>query len=161
MITVRRAGVLDTRQMAELLNEIIAQGGTTALTEHVTAKDIQDWMATHSEVSAWHVAEDDKGDILGFQLITPQDDLPAQAVDIATFAKVGKVKMGIGSKLFEKTKAAAHQLGYAWINANIRADNHGGLAYYQSRGFEDYGTKKGVALADGQSVDKILKRYVL
>jgi ribosomal protein S18 acetylase RimI-like enzyme len=50
-------------------------------------------------------------------------------------------------------------LGYVWINANIRADNEGGLIYYQSRGFRDYGRREGVALASGLVVDKVLKRY--
>ncbi|MEC3861591.1 hypothetical protein VK792_09875 [Mesobacterium sp. TK19101] len=36
MITIRRATQLDTRQMAELLNQIIDAGGTTAITQPVT-----------------------------------------------------------------------------------------------------------------------------
>ncbi len=161
MITVRRAGPLDARPMAELLNEIIAEGGTTALTKPVSAQDLRDWMESESHQSAWHIAEDEEGDVLGFQLIKPEAYLPDEAVDIATFAKVGRVKMGIGSKLFEKTQEAARQLGYRWINANIRADNSGGLAYYQSRGFEDYAMKRGVILDSGETVDKVLKRYDL
>ncbi len=161
MITVRRAGPLDARPMADLLNEIIAEGGTTALTKSVSAQDLRDWMESESHQSAWHIAEDEAGDVLGFQLIKPEAYLPDEAVDIATFAKVGRVKMGIGSKLFEKTKEAARQLGYQWINANIRADNSGGLAYYQSRGFEDYAMKSGVILDSGETVDKVLKRYDL
>ncbi|WP_299936448.1 GNAT family N-acetyltransferase [uncultured Pelagimonas sp.] len=161
MITVRRAGPLDARPMANLLNEIIAEGGTTALTTPVSPQDLRDWMQSDTNVSAWHIAEDEAGDVLGFQLIKPEAYLPDEAVDIATFAKVGRVKMGIGSKLFEKTKEAARQLGYRWINANIRADNSGGLAYYQSRGFEDYAMKRGVILDSGEAVDKVLKRYDL
>ncbi|WP_299921958.1 GNAT family N-acetyltransferase [uncultured Pelagimonas sp.] len=161
MITVRRAGPLDARPMANLLNEIITEGGTTALTTPVSPRDLRDWMQSDTNVSAWHIAEDEAGDVLGFQLIKPEAYLPDEAVDIATFAKVGRVKMGIGSKLFEKTKEAARQLGYRWINANIRADNSGGLAYYQSRGFEDYAMKRGVILDSGEAVDKVLKRYDL
>lgn len=161
MITARRAGPLDARPMANLLNEIIAEGGTTALTTPVSPQDLRDWMQSDTNVSAWHIAEDEAGDVLGFQLIKPEAYLPDEAVDIATFAKVGRVKMGIGSKLFEKTKEAARQLGYRWINANIRADNSGGLAYYQSRGFEDYAMKRGVILDSGEAVDKVLKRYDL
>ena len=51
--------------------------------------------------------------------------------------------------------------GYVWINAEIRADNTGGLIYYQSRGFEDYGRIKDYRLDDGMVVDKVLKRYDL
>jgi hypothetical protein len=52
-------------------------------------------------------------------------------------------------------------LGYAWINANIRADNEGGLIYYQSRGFRDYDRWEGYQLPSGLVVDKVLKRFDL
>jgi L-amino acid N-acyltransferase YncA len=92
---------------------------------------------------------------------TARDYLPREAAEIATFAKPGNQGLGIGSKLFEATRKAAKALGYTWINANIRADNESGLAYYQSRGFEDYGKIEGYKMADGRVVDKILKRLDL
>jgi ribosomal protein S18 acetylase RimI-like enzyme len=98
---------------------------------------------------------------VGFQWIAPNDGLPPEAVDIATFAKPGRQGLGIGSRLFDATRAAAKALGYRWINANIRAENESGLTYYQSRGFEDYGRIRGYRMADGTVVDKILKRYDL
>lgn len=162
MITVRPAHPLDAREMAEILNAIIAIGGTTAMTGQIDAAYFVKRMQTAPEASAWHVAETEAGEILGFQWIAPGGDyLPPEAAEIATFAKPGRQGLGIGSKLFEATKAAAKRLGYGWINANIRADNAGGLAYYQSRGFEDYGRIDRYRMADGQIVDKILKRYDL
>ena len=161
MIHVRPAHVLDARDMAAILSEIIAIGGTTAITGTITGDDIADWMRAHPGASAWHVAETEAGEILGFQWIEPADYLPPGAADISTFARRGRQGLGIGSKLFEATKAAARRLGYDWINANIRADNHGGLTYYQSRGFEEYGRLNGYRMADGTVVDKILKRYDL
>lgn len=162
MITVRPAHPLDAREMAEILNAIIAIGGTTAMTGQIDAAYFVNRMQTAPEASAWHVAETEAGEILGFQWIAPGGDyLPPEAAEIATFAKPGRQGLGIGSKLFEATKAAAKRLGYGWINANIRADNAGGLAYYQSRGFEDYGRIDRYRMANGQIVDKILKRYDL
>ncbi|WP_137700924.1 GNAT family N-acetyltransferase [Marimonas lutisalis] len=161
MIHIRRATPADARAMAELLNAIIAQGGTTALTDPITGADLSDKMAGHGVHGVWHLAEDDDGTLLGFQWIGPYPDLPPEACDIATFVRVGETGLGIGSRLFAATAAAARDLGYEWINANIRADNSGGLAYYQSRGFETWGRREGVALADGTIVDKILKRYDL
>ncbi|MEC3861592.1 GNAT family N-acetyltransferase [Mesobacterium sp. TK19101] len=111
--------------------------------------------------SAWHVAEDRDGAILGFQWVAPNPDLPPDACEIATFVQTGKTGLGTGSRLFETTKSVARALGYDWISAEIRADNSGGLAYYQSRGFEDYGRRNGVVLADGLTVDKVLKRFDL
>lgn len=161
MIKVRPAINLDAANMATLLNEIIAKGGTTALTRPVTGADLIEWMAYDPERSAWHVATDAQENVVGFQWINPKEDLPQGAVDIATFVQIGQTGLGIGSSLFEATKQAAKALGYVWVNANIRADNEGGLIYYQSRGFQDYGVIEGHKLANGDVVEKRLKRYEL
>lgn len=160
MITVRRAGRFDARDMADLLNAIIRRGGTTALTQEETAESLQAWMQEY-EQSVFHLAEDAAGVILGFQFIGPHPDLPPEACDIATFVRVGQTGLGIGSRLFEASLRTARDLGYVWINATIRADNAGGLAYYQSRGFEDYARHPARRLANGLIVDKISKRYDL
>ncbi|WP_299877207.1 GNAT family N-acetyltransferase [uncultured Sulfitobacter sp.] len=161
MITVRRPIPLDLPDMARLLNEIIAEGGTTALTRPVTGDDLAEWMQFCADRNAWHVAVDAQEKVVGFQWIEPEDSLPAEAANIATFVQIGQTGLGIGSKLFDATRKAAKAMRYVWINANIRADNEGGLIYYQSRGFQDYGRIEGYEMANGQIVDKCLKRYDL
>lgn len=161
MIRVVKASPPHCSEMAELLNEIIATGSTTALATPVTATEIGIWMNRNPSRSAWYVAEAENGSVLGFQWIEPGEDSSLGMAEIATFARVGMTGLGIGSALFQATQEAARQLGYAWINANIRADNAGGLAYYQSRGFEDYGRKAAVQMSNGQVVDKLLKRFDL
>ncbi|MFZ5963241.1 GNAT family N-acetyltransferase [Thalassococcus sp. BH17M4-6] len=155
-MTVRPAGRLDTREMADLLNGIIAKGGTTAMTDPVTRDMLQDWMDSSPDRSAWRVAEDAAGRILGFQWIEPHPDLPDTCCDIASFVRLGQTGIGVGSALFEATKDAARTLGYAAIIAVIRADNAQGLAYYQSRGFEDWGLWD-----DAPVAPRVLKRYDL
>ncbi len=159
MINVRPAMPLDAGSMARLLNEIIKIGGTTALVRPVTGDDIADWMESAPDRAAWHVALDGSEQVVGFQWIDASDQLPTEAAEIATFVQVGQTGLGIGSALFSATTKAAKSLGYIWIRANIRADNEGGLTYYQSRGFRDYGVIEGYELADGTCVDKRLKRY--
>lgn len=144
--------------MARLLNKIIATGGTTAMTEPVTADDIATWASADGAV--WHVAEI-SGEIVGFQWIEPHDDLPPEATNIATFVQEGRHGLGIGSTLFAATERAARDMGQAWINANIRADNTGGLTYYQSRGFRDWHRVRGYRLQSGMVVDIVQKRYDL
>jgi len=160
MIKTRRAAVTDTAEMAALLNEIIESGGTTALVKPVTGQDLAEKMSDGGDLAVWHAAFD--GDALvGFQWIGPHANLPTEAADIATFVKQGQTGLGIGSALFNATSKAAKKLGYVWINATIRADNEGGLTYYQSRGFRDWAFDEGVSLANGMVVDKISKRYDL
>lgn len=160
MIHVRRAGSMDCRAMSDLLNEVIAIGGTTAMTDSTDAATIAGIMGK-GPLSLWHVAEDEEGTLMGFQWVEPHPDHEDPVGQIATFARVGQTGLGIGSKLFAATRDAAQAAGYIWINAEIRADNAGGLTYYQSRGFEDYGRIRGYRLGDGTTVDKILKRYDL
>ena len=159
MITVRPAIPLDAPSIARLLNEIIEIGGTTALVTSVTAQDMEDSMAYKTSQSAWHVALNAGEQVVGFQWIQPSDQLPPEAAEIATFVQVGQTGLGIGSKLFNATAKAAKVLRYVWIRANIRSDNDGGLTYYQSRGFRDYGVIEDYKLADGTLVNKTLKRY--
>ena len=161
MITVRPPIALDAPDMARLLNEIIAEGGTTALTRPVTGADLRSWMSSYPGRSAWHVALDAEERVVGFQWIEPHEGLPPEAADISTFVRIGRTGLGIGSALFDATRKAAAQLGYGWINANIRADNEGGLIYYQSRGFQDYGLIERQELQNGEIVSKRLKRYDL
>lgn len=160
MILIRPASQADTRDMAELLNEIIRVGGTTARTTEVTGGDIAD-LIRQSRQSAWHVATDTSGRVLGFQSIEAHDDLPPEACDIATFVRIGETGLGIGSRLFDASRKAAERLGYVWINANIRTDNESGLTYYQSRGFRPWARKENFTLADGTVVDKVLTRFDL
>lgn len=150
---------MDARNIAELLNEIIAIGGTTAYVHNKTAQDIMQEMQVPR--SAWTLAENDAGELLGFQWIEPHPDLPDGVADIASFVRVGGTGLGVGSALFEATRKTAAAMGYRAIDAIIRADNEGGLAYYQSRGFETFKVIKDAELDDGTRVDKIWKRYAL
>ena len=159
MIHIRRAGPLDANGMADLLNAIIAKGGTTAMVAPIPGSTLLDWMGRKNAI--WHLAEDDGGQIKGFQWTEPHPDLPPDAVDVATFVRLGETGLGIGSALFEATKAAVRVQGYSSIDAIIRADNAGGLAYYQSRGFEDIRHLPDQQLDDGRYVDKVWKRYRL
>lgn len=158
-ITVRRAGTLDCRGMADLLNEVIKIGGTTAYVTPFSTEMMKDKVKEPSSV--WHVAETDEGEIVGFQWFVRHPDIAEDGVSIATFAKVGATGLGIGSKLFEVTRKTAIDLGYRYLHAVIRADNESGLTYYQSRGFEDIQRIPNQTLDDGMVVDKIWKRYDL
>lgn len=160
MIHIRPAGVQDAGPLAELLNEVIAQGGTTAMVVPIDAAYIRARI-TEPPRTIWILAEDDEGHVKGFQYVSPHSDVGPHVAQIATFARVGQTGLGIGSKLFVRMCEMCRDQKYSWINAEIRADNTGGLIYYQSRGFEDYGQIKDYRLDDGTYVDKVLKRFDL
>jgi L-amino acid N-acyltransferase YncA len=143
-ITVRRATEADAVAMAELLNAIIAKGGTTAhrtpfSTDRMIAHYVAPVLGIHCAVA------ESGGAVLGFQALDwPDPDwaganpLPAGWATIATFVAIGAQGQGVGQLLFAATLAAARQAGVTAIDATIRRENAGGLAYYGGLGFTDY-----------------------
>ena len=152
---IRRATPEDTQQMCDILNEVIEIGGTTAY-QTPRGTDYFDRLFLHGSFA--HVATE--GDeILAYQWVTPME--PPHLAQIATFAKPGITQRGMGTALFPHTQAAARALGYTKIDATIRADNTGGLAYYSKMGFEDVGVTRALPLTDGTPVDRIHKHFTL
>ena len=120
-VSVRPAAPFDGGAMATLLNAIIAEGGTTALTEPVSGNMLRDWM--RAPEAAWHVAEVG-GDVAGFQWVAPHVGDPA-GCEIATFVARGRHGLGIGSALWDATRAAARARGWSFVEAVIRALDEG------------------------------------
>jgi RimJ/RimL family protein N-acetyltransferase len=69
------------------------------------------------------------------------------------------LQRGVGGALFARTLRAAREAGITAIDATIRADNTGGLAFYARLGFVDYDRMVGVPLRNGAPVDRIRKRF--
>jgi RimJ/RimL family protein N-acetyltransferase len=161
-LLVRTAMDADAPALAELLNAIIARGGTTALEAPFSPEQLAKTYLTGPKVISCFVAIDPvSGSALGFQTLVREDHLPEGWGDIGTFAKVDGTQRGVGTALFAATRARALELGLIVLNAEIRADNVGGLAFYARMGFEDHDVKLGAPLADGTPVDRIYKRYPL
>ena len=159
---IRQATPDDAAEMAALLNEIIRIGGTTAFQKETSVEAMGAFIRKLQTAGCIHVARDRKtGALLGYQSLESYPDLPKTLGIIATFAKVGSTARGIGTALFSATRQAAPALGFTEIDATIRADNTGGLAYYNKMGFVDHSIAKAVPLDDGNPVDRISKRLKL
>jgi L-amino acid N-acyltransferase YncA len=152
----------DAPALAGLLNAIIARGGTTALEKPFTADALANAYLTGPNVHICLVAIDPAtGRIEGFQTLGRYPGLPEDIGDIGTFARVDSVQKGVGSALFTEMVERARALGLTAMNATIRADNTGGLAFYAKQGFVDHGIAAAVPLSDGTLVDRVHKRYAL
>ncbi len=99
--------------------------------------------------------------LLGFQALNRHVELPNDWADIGTFTRIDPKTPGVGKALFAETKNWAKEHNLAAINAAIRADNHGGLAYYEKMGFRTYQVAKAVPLHDGTPVDRIFKEFIV
>lgn len=159
---VRPAAPADAAAMAELINSVIARGGTTAYEEPFDAARMDAEYISLPQIVCCFVAEDD-GEIIGFQGLMrsfdPEDPLPDNWATIGTFARVGLTQRGVGSALFARTLMAARDAGIKVMDATIRADNAGGLAFYTRQGFVDYDRLVGVPLKDGTPMDRVRKRF--
>ncbi|WP_421988606.1 GNAT family N-acetyltransferase [Roseococcus sp.] len=160
-IRIRQVREADAPALAALLNEVIARGGTTALEEPFTPEGLSAAMLTGPDVICCFVAEDAAGSLVGFQSLTRSAQLPVGFGDIGTFTRVGHVQKGTGSRLFVATQRAAGERALTTINATIRADNVGGLAFYGRLGFTEHSVRRAVPLNNGTPVDRISKRYAL
>jgi L-amino acid N-acyltransferase YncA len=161
-LDVRPARSEDAAELAELLNQVIARGGTTALEEPFTPEALDEAYLTGPDVICCFVAADRfSGRLEGFQTLGRYPGLPEDIGDIGTFARVDGAQRGVGSALFAATRAEARRRGLAAINATIRADNKGGLAFYGRMGFADHAVRSAVPLKSGALVDRISKRYRL
>ena len=161
-LEIRPARGDDAPGLAELLNAIIARGGSTALEDPFTPQALDQAYLTGPEVICCFVAVDRAtGRHEGFQTLGRYPGLPPGWGDIGTFARVGGVQRGVGSALFAATREEARRLGLSGINATIRADNSGGLAFYGRMGFADHSVRPAAPLKDGTPVDRISKRYDL
>ena len=157
-ITVRKMEAADAAELSDILNEIIRIGGTTAIEQVQTVHTINHYFFNGPDCVSCFVAVDSTGKIAGFQGLAKSAKLPSGWGSIATFARVNGTQKGIGSALFPATSAFAKDYGLSWIDATIRADNTGGLAYYDRMGFETYAIEADVPLENGHSVDRISKR---
>jgi L-amino acid N-acyltransferase YncA len=161
-IIVRLVAPEDAPALAELLNAVIARGGTTALEDAFSPEQLAETYLDGPNVLVCLVAVDtESGRIEGFQTLGRYPNLPEDIGDIGTFARVDGAKRGVGSALFVEMMKQARALGLSEINATIRADNEGGLAFYTKQGFVDHAVTVAVPLKDGTLVDRIHKRYPL
>lgn len=161
-LDVRLVRTEDADELAELLNVIIARGGTTALQEPFTGPGLEAKYLTGPDVIFCFVAVDAAtGRLEVFQTLGRYADLPPEIGDIGTFVRVGDTQRGVGSALFAATRVEAKARRLSAINATIRADNTGGLTFYGRMGFVDHSVTAGVPLKDGSPVDRVHKRYEL
>lgn len=157
-LIIRKATVDDAEELSELINEIIEAGGTTALEDLFSPELLADWFIAGEFPLACHVAQVEFG-LAGFQFLSSYGDLPKGWADIGTFARLNPKIPGVGTALFATTLSAAEERNIKVIRATIRADNTGGLAYYEKMGFRTYNMLEKVPLNDGTPVDRIQKQY--
>ncbi|MBV2359514.1 GNAT family N-acetyltransferase [Thalassococcus sp. CAU 1522] len=155
-LTVRDMQRSDVPACVDIINHIIALGGSTA---HEEPFD-KDSFATEyfrDPAVANVVLSGDR--IVGFQAAF---DVGDGLYSIGSFTDRKHPVRGAGRALFDKTLADCRARGGVAILAKITADNALGLTFYSRMGFRDFEVwSDDHVRPDGTSVDRIVKRFPL
>ncbi|MEM7269011.1 MAG: GNAT family N-acetyltransferase [Pseudomonadota bacterium] len=159
-LIIRAATLTDNQGMRDVLNPIIRAGGTTANEVEHSEAQMAEMIDSFAPPEFCNVAEED-GRILGWQCIYMHTKLPPEIGDISSFVAIEAKGKGVGKALIAETLQMARLNGFTAINATIRADNFGGLAFYTAMGFRDHSVTRAKPLKSGKKVDRISKRLTL
>ena len=158
-LTVREAVPDDAAAIAGILNPIIAARVYTALDTTFSVAEERAFIERFPSRGIFHVATTRiDGRIVGFQNIEPFADLRAfdHVGVIGTWVDLQSRRLGVATRLFEETFAAAYGKGYRKLFAYVRTDNPAALAAYQRHGFEIIGVARKHARIDGRYIDETL-----
>lgn len=153
---IRKAVAVDAPMMAELLNQIIALGGTTAHQHPKSGEEVRENYVNGPDCITCMVTFD-ADNLIGWQAI----GWWRGEAHIGTFVIPNRQERGVGSLMFAKTLELARQAGLREIHAAIRADNAPGLAYYARIGFAGDSFDPDFSLDDGRVVGRVNRRFTL
>ena len=144
--SVRKAEFEDSKEMSNILNEIINEGGRTLQNSITTPVDFKRNYFTNPLSLCNHVATQGTK-IIGFQLLewsdpnwSGIDKLPSDWGLIATYVAENVRGLGVGKQLFEVTRLTSNDKGMCSISATMNSANKGAIGYYESLGFCEYFT---------------------
>lgn len=154
---VRRGDLGDAAGIADVLNNVIAEGRYTALTGHWTPEAELTFLQSLGRRSELFVAEI-AGRIVGFQVIEPFAAYTSAMDHVAilgTYVCADFRGRGIGQRLAEATFAFAREQGFEKAVIYVLAHNEGGLAYYRGLGFVEKGVLARQTRIDGLYYDEV------
>jgi len=155
-LSVRPMIAADAPACTEIVNDIIARGGTTAYEEPYTVAAFDAHYRLETAICLV-VLNDEQ--VIGFQGLF---EVEPGVYSIGSFTDRRAGVKGAGVALFQATLAAAKERGGSEILAKITSDNTGGLAYYSRMGFVDFKVQKAdLTRSDGTVVDRVIKRFPL
>ena len=158
-ILIREATLDDAEALVGIINPIVATGAHSAL-ELETSASQREFMAHFHDRGIFHVVEClVEKRVIGMQTLEPFADY-SHAFDhvgiMGTLVDLQQRRSGIGTTLFEATRAEALKRGYEKIFTYVRADNTNGLNFYRKMGFREVGTAKRQVRINGEYIDEVI-----
>jgi L-amino acid N-acyltransferase YncA len=143
-VTIRKATVDDAREIADVINSVIAEGKYTIFDRPFSEEEERDFISSLGNRSALHVAELD-GKIAGVQsldLFSGFANSVSHVATMGTWLRADSRGGGIGKLLAEESFQFARNNGYRKVVIQVLADNERALQFYRSLGFRDIGVAR-------------------
>ena len=143
-LLIRKADGRDARQVADVMNSVIAEGMYTVFDTRFSEEQEREFIASLSSRSALHVAEAG-GEIGGVQSIDLLFTGFASAQHVATMGTWLRSDFrgrGVGRALAAESFVFARSHGYRKIVIQVLAGNDRALRFYRSLGFSGIGVAR-------------------
>ncbi len=148
---IRKATVKDAKQVADVMNFVIAEGKYTAFDRPLSEQEEKDFISSLGSRSALYVAEINDT-IVGVQSIDLLSGFAHSVSHVATMGTWLRSDFrgrGIGRSLSVESFRFARSHGYRKVVIQVLADNERALRFYRCLGFRDIGiAKEHVRLSD-------------
>jgi L-amino acid N-acyltransferase len=157
LVTIRRAGISDVADIAEIYNEAIVTTTATFDTEPKSIEERTEWLHSHDERHPILVAVLN-GRVIGWSSLTRWSDRPAYEDTAETSFYVHSTHRGkgIGRSLKEATVEEARRLGFHTLIARIAEGSRESVHLNESVGFIYVGTLKEVGRKFGRFLDVLI-----
>jgi L-amino acid N-acyltransferase YncA len=131
-INIRRATPDDAEQIAEIIDEVVAEPNPVGFDRPWTPDEVRQWLARQGEHGAIFVVDDGRH-VLGFAAMDFDSSRPSEST-FGAWVRARNRRQGHGSALAEEALAFARQKGYKRIRARLPEQNEPALSYLSSIG---------------------------
>lgn len=160
---VRGATGADLEAIRRIYNQGIADRVATLDEDPKTEDDIAAWWDVHQERYAVLVAEDARGDVVGWASLNPYSHRCAYrgVADLSIYVARDARGTGVGSVLLRALEDAAKEHAFHKIVLFTFAFNTGGQGLYRKLGYREVGTFREQGRLDGRFVDVMAMEKIL
>lgn len=161
-IVIRRATVDDAREIAAVINSVIAEGQYTIFDRPFTEEEERAFISSLGSRSALLIAEI-TGKIAGVQVLDQFSpfESTSHVATMGTWLRSDYRGRGIGRQLAEESFGLARDNAYRKIVIQVLAENERALRFYRSLGFRDIGVASAHVRIAGAFHDEIYLEKVL
>lgn len=157
-VIIRRAYPDDAAGIAAVMKVVVAERTWSAIDRAWPADDQRRYLEALSNREAVHVAVDERGAIVGLQILDRWSTLDSMTHvgQLGTFLLPAWRRKGVGRQLSDVTFAFARGAGYRKIVIYVRASNSDAQAFYQRLGFVACGRLSRQVIIDGVADDEVM-----